>query len=72
VENICSSIAYPHPAFHTKPGVGWELIQEARRAGIPFRVVVGDCIYGENLKLQSALWAADLRYVLAVRPHRGS
>src|ERR671933_877180 len=60
------------PAFHTKPELAWELIQEARVAGIPFRVVVADCIYGENPQLQSELWAARLQYVLAVRPHRGS
>ena len=60
------------PAFHTKPELAWELIQEARAAGIPFRVVVADCIYGENPKLQSELWAARLQSVLAVRPHRGS
>jgi DDE superfamily endonuclease len=59
-------------AFHTKPELAWQLIQEARAAGIPFRVVVADCIYGENPKLQSELWRAQLQYVLAVRPHRGS
>ena len=60
------------PAFHTKPELAWELIQEARAAGIPFRVVVADCVYGEHPTLQSKLWAARLQYVLAVRPHRGS
>jgi DDE superfamily endonuclease len=60
------------PRFRTKPELAWELIQEARAAGIPFRVVVADCIYGENPTLQSELWAAGLRYVLAVRPHRGT
>jgi hypothetical protein len=60
------------PAFHTKPELAWELIQEARAVGIPFRVVVADCVYGENAKLEEQLWAARLRYVLAVRPHRGS
>src|ERR687883_1788067 len=46
------------PAFRTKPELAWELIEEARAAGIPFRVVVADCIYGENPKLQSELWRA--------------
>src|SRR5215813_11965126 len=36
------------PAFHTKPELAWELIEEARAAGIPFRVVLGDCVHGEN------------------------
>ena len=60
------------PAFHTKPELAWELIQEARSAGIPFRVVLGDCVYGENAKLEGRLFAAHLPYVLALRPHRGT
>lgn len=31
------------PAFHTKPDLAWTLIQEARNAGIAFRLVVADC-----------------------------
>jgi hypothetical protein len=60
------------PAFHTKPELAWELIEEARAAGIPFRVVLGDCVYGENAKLEGRLFTAGLNYVLALRPHRGS
>lgn len=60
------------PAFRTKPELAWELIEEARAAGIPFRVVVADCVYGENAKLESRLFAAELRYVLALRPNRGT
>src|ERR671933_1382463 len=60
------------PAFHTKPELAWELIEEARAAGIPFRVVLGDCVYGENAKLEGGLFAAGLHYVLALRPHRGT
>lgn len=59
-------------AFHTKPELAWELIEEARAAGIPFRVVLGDCVYGENPKLEGRLFAAGLHYVLALRPHRGT
>ncbi len=36
------------PAFHTKPALAWQLIEEARAAGIPFRLVVADSVYGEN------------------------
>jgi SRSO17 transposase len=60
------------PAFHTKPELAWELIEEARAAGIPFRVVLGDCVYGENPKLEARLFGAGLHYVLALRPHRGT
>ena len=60
------------PAFHTKPELAWELVEEARAAGIAFRVVVADCVYGENPKLEGRLFAAGLRYVLALRPNRGT
>ncbi len=60
------------PAFHTKPELAWELIEEARSAGIPFRVVVADCVYGENPKLEARLWQAGLQYILALRPNRGT
>jgi SRSO17 transposase len=46
------------PSFHTKPELAWELIEEARAAGIPFRVVLGDCVYGENPKLEGRLFTA--------------
>ena len=32
------------PDFHTKPALAWQLIEEARAAGIPFRLVVADSI----------------------------
>jgi SRSO17 transposase len=60
------------PAFRTKPELAWELIQEARAAEIPFRVVVADCVYGENARLEARLFAAGLRYVLALRPNWGT
>jgi SRSO17 transposase len=60
------------PAFHTKPELAWELIEEARAAGIPFRVVVADCVYGENPKLEGRLFGAGIGYIMALRPHRGT
>jgi SRSO17 transposase len=60
------------PAFRTKPELAWELVEEARAAGIPFRVVVADCVYGENLRFEGRLLRARIRYVLALRPHRGT
>lgn len=59
------------PAFRTKPALARELIQEARAAGIPFRMVA-DCIYGEHPQLEAHLWAAKIPYVLALQPHHGS
>lgn len=60
------------PAFRTKPELAWDLIEEAHAAGVPFRVVVADCVYGENPKLEDRLYAAKIRYVLALRPNRGT
>jgi SRSO17 transposase len=60
------------PAFATKPALAWELIEEARAAGVPFRAVVADCVYGENPKLEGRLRAARIRYVLALRPRHGT
>jgi hypothetical protein len=63
------------PAFHTKPDLAWELIEDARAAGIPFRLVVADCVYGENPTLEARLWAAHLPYVMGLlyrRPSHGT
>jgi hypothetical protein len=48
------------------------LIAEARAAEIPFRLVVADCIYGENPTLEGRLGAAKIPYVLAIRPSHGT
>jgi DDE superfamily endonuclease len=60
------------PRFHTKPELAWELIEEARNAGVPFRVVVADCVYGESPKLEERLYQAKLKYILALRPNKGT
>lgn len=60
------------PAFAAKPELAWGLIDKARAAGVPFRAVVADCVYGENPKLEGRLRAARIRYVLALRPSHGT
>jgi SRSO17 transposase len=60
------------PAFHTKPALAWQLIEEARAAGIPFRLVVADSVYGENLTLESQLYAAKIPYIMGLRPSHGT
>jgi hypothetical protein len=60
------------PAFAAKPELSWGLIDKARAAGVPFRAVVADCVYGENPKLEGRLRAARIRYVLALRPGHGT
>ena len=60
------------PAFHTKPALAWQLIEEARAAGIPFRLVVADSIYGENADLEAKLFAAQIPYVMGLEPSHGT
>lgn len=59
------------PAFHTKPDLAWELIEEARAAGIPFRLVVADCVYGEHPTLEARLFAAHIPSIMGLRPSHG-
>jgi len=58
--------------FHTKPQLGWTLIQEAQAAGIPFRLVVADAICGESSDLEAKLFAARIPYVIGLRPSHGT
>jgi len=60
------------PAFHTKPQLAWDLIQEAQAAGIPFRLVVADSVYGESSALEAQLFAAQIPYIMALRPSHGT
>jgi DDE superfamily endonuclease len=60
------------PAFHTKPDLAWQLIEEARAAQIPFHLVVADSVYGENAQLEGRLFAAKIRYVMGLRPSHGT
>ncbi len=57
-----------HPAFRTKPQLALDLVAAARAAGIPFRAVVADSLYGEHPEFTRTLWQADLPFVLAVKP----
>jgi SRSO17 transposase len=60
------------PAFRTKPKLAVELIDAALEAGIAFRAVVADCFYGDNLEFEDTLGAAELPYVLALKPSKGT
>ena len=59
------------PRFRTKPELAWELIEEAWTSGIPFEVVVADCIYGENATLENKLWTTGIPYILAIHSNHG-
>jgi SRSO17 transposase len=60
------------PDFHTKPALAWQLIAEARAAGIPFRLVVADSIYGENADLEAKLFGARIPYIMGLKPSHGT
>jgi SRSO17 transposase len=59
------------PDFRTKPQLAVELVEAARAAGFSFRAIVADCFYGENATFEGALTAADLPYVVALKPSSG-
>ena len=48
--------------FKTKPEIGWEMIQKARKTGIPFEAVVMDDLYGRNKELRQQLDQAGIEY----------
>jgi SRSO17 transposase len=60
------------PAYRAKPQLAVQLIDAALAMGICFRAVVADCGYGESTVLEEALWTAELPYVLALRPSKGT
>jgi SRSO17 transposase len=60
------------PAFATKPALAWTLIQEAQAAGIPFRLVVADSVYGESSQLEAHLVSAGIPYIMGLRPSHGT
>ena len=45
-----------------------ELVLAARAAGIPFRAVVADSLYGEHPDFKRVMGQADLPDVLAIKP----
>jgi len=59
------------PGFGTKPQLAVKLVDAARKAGVGFRAVVADCFYGDNVGFTEALGAAEVAYVLAVKPSKG-
>lgn len=60
------------PAFRTKPQLAVELVDAALSAGVPFRAVVADCAYRDSEAFFGALGEAELPYVLALKPSRGT
>jgi SRSO17 transposase len=50
--------------FRTKPELALEMVQAAIVAGVPFRWVGGDCVYGDSPKFVQGLRALEKWYVL--------
>lgn len=48
--------------FQTKPEKGWEMIQRAKRNGVPFVAVAMDDLYGRNNKLRYQLDQEGIEY----------
>ena len=59
-------------SFRTKPQLALELIDAALAMGVPFRAVVADCAYGDNVNFEAGLWQANLPYVVSLKPSKGS
>lgn len=53
-------------SFRTKPELGQRMIARAQAAGLPFRWVVADTVYGHSPQLRSFLEEQALPYALAV------
>jgi len=53
--------------FQTKIELGWEMIQRAQAAGIPFVAVAFDSVYGEDHVLRDRCRAAQIEYYADVR-----
>jgi SRSO17 transposase len=60
------------PAFRTKPRIALQLVAAAQAAGVPFRAVVADCFYGDNLDFEATLGQARVPFVLALKPSKGA
>jgi SRSO17 transposase len=59
------------PAFHTKPQIALQLIEQSEAAGIAFKAIVADCAYGDNIAFEEALGEHHRPYVLAQRGRVG-
>lgn len=62
------SIGKTDPALRTKPRLAVALVDAALAAGVSFRAVVADCLYGDNPTFEGAMEAASLPFVLGIKP----
>lgn len=53
--------------FQTKIELGWQMIQQAQAAGIPFKAVTFDSAYGDDHRLRDQCRAAHIEYYADLR-----
>jgi SRSO17 transposase len=64
----CRTAAIPDEvAFKTKPQLGQAMLERAVAAGVPFRWVTGDTVYGGDRRLRVWLEEHAIRHVMAVK-----
>ena len=56
------------PEFRTKPQIAWELVERALEMELPFRAVVADSLYGENIDFCETLLEENIPFVMALGP----
>ena len=63
----CRKVGVPEElTFQTKPKMALEMIQEATAAGVMYRWITGDCVYGDHRAIRSWLEERRRCYVLCV------
>ena len=60
------------PNFRTKPQQALELIEAAQGVGVPFRAVVADCGYGDNVNFEAGLWQEGPPFAVSVKHSNGT
>ena len=56
------------PEFRTKPQIAWELVEGALEMELPFRAVVANSLYGENIDFCETLLQENVPFVMALGP----
>jgi hypothetical protein len=56
------------PEFRTKLQIAWELVEQAIQMELPFRAVVADSLYGDNIDFCGSLLEENIPFVMALGP----
>ncbi|HUS14254.1 MAG TPA: IS701 family transposase [Chloroflexia bacterium] len=64
----CAKAGVPETiGFETKTAIALEQLRQAREAGVPAGIVLGDAGYGDECDFRVAVSELDLRYILGIR-----